>query len=103
MSTILLPGLISGIVAVIVAIVTSRTNIKTADKSNTASTEGIYAQELPELLEQIRRLNDERTKLSQQQIESDRVIAELRGQVRKLSAQLTELNQRLKEGEKNED
>lgn len=103
MSTILLTGLISGVVSVTVAVVTSRTNLKTADKNSTTANEGIYAKELPELLEQITLLNAERTKLSKQQIESDRLITELRAQVRQLSTRIEELTKQLQKGDKKDE
>ncbi|WP_155286027.1 hypothetical protein [Lacticaseibacillus zhaodongensis] len=99
MSTALFSGLISAVVAVTVAMVSAKTDLKTTDKNAAASTEGIYAQQLPELLEKIGDLQKERSHLSDQLLKMQEENGKLRISVHDLNAKIDQLTQLLeKEG-----
>lgn len=88
----ILSGLIGGAVSVIVAIVAGRANVKAAGTAN----EGIYAKELPDLLEQIKQLNIERSQLSRQLLEMQHDNVKLRGTVDDLKLEVGRLTDVLK-------
>lgn len=100
MNSLLLSGAIGAAASVVVGWLSSQANVKTAK----ADTEGIYAKELPELLDQIKQLNIERASLSQQLLEVNgqnaQIIREnkaLRTQITRLTSRVDELKEALKE------
>ncbi|WP_127849737.1 hypothetical protein [Lacticaseibacillus hulanensis] len=91
MNVAIISALIGGATSFAVALASGRATVKSAN----AGTEGIYAKELPELIEQIKQLNKERNGLSRQLTDVQLQNQQLQNQVSSLTGQIDQLKRLL--------